>query len=119
MNPIPIYDDTAPIACTIGSDEIAGRVEVVERMRASLERVERTDHGLRLHSPNEPAIEADVRHFADDEKRCCQFWGFAIDATDEHLTLRWEGPPATNDLLDQLYGYFDGDLPLTAITGIL
>ena len=24
---------------------------------------------------------------------CCAFWGFAVNATDDEVTLRWEGPP--------------------------
>jgi hypothetical protein len=35
------------------------------------------------------------------------------------VTLRWDGPPATADLLDQLLGYFRGDQPVTAVTGLL
>ena len=50
MYPIPIYDATAPIACTIGTDEIPGRIALVERLRANVQSVERTADGLsRLH----------------------------------------------------------------------
>jgi hypothetical protein len=42
MTSIPL-DDTAPITCTITSDEIPDRVELVERLRRNLTAVERTD----------------------------------------------------------------------------
>jgi hypothetical protein len=116
---IPIYDASAPITCTIGSDEIPDRIEVIERMRLNLDRIERTDHGLLLQFPDRPEIDADVRRFAVDEKRCCQFWGFAVRASSTGLVLQWDGPPDADELLDRLHAYFEGDAPLTAITGLL
>jgi hypothetical protein len=86
MNTIPIYDGTAPITCTIDSDEIPERIELVERMRQNLERLERTPHGLLLHFPDRPDIQGDLSRFVVGEKRCCQFWGFAVDNTDGDLT---------------------------------
>jgi hypothetical protein len=116
---IPVYDDTAPITCTIGSDEIPERIELVEQVRHNLERIERTQHGLLLHFPNRPDIDADLRRFAVDEKRCCQFWGFEVGTTPDQITLRWDGPPDVADFLDRLHAYFLGDEPLTTITGLL
>jgi hypothetical protein len=116
---VPIYDDTAPITCTIGSDEIPERIELVERVRHNLECIERTQHGLLLHFPNRPDIDADLRRFAVDEKRCCQFWGFEVGTTPDQITLRWDGPPDVADFLDRLHAYFVGDEPLTAVTGLL
>ena len=78
MKSIPLYDATAPIVCIADDDEIPERIDQVERMRDALDHVDRTEHGLLLRFPNEPAVEADVRRFAADEKRCCQFWGFEV-----------------------------------------
>ncbi len=119
MEPIPIYDATEPVACTIGGDDVAERIELIERMRDALERVERTAHGMLLHFPNRADVDADVRRFAVDEKQCCRFWGFAVVVDGDHLTLRWDGPPAADDVLDQLVAYFEGDEPLTGISGLL
>jgi hypothetical protein len=115
----PIYDDTAPITCTIGSDEIPERIELVERMRHNLEGIERTEHGLLLHFPSGADIERDLRRFAVDEKRCCQFWGFSVAVDADELTLRWDGPPDADDLIGRLVAYFEGDQPLTSISGLL
>jgi hypothetical protein len=119
MRSIPLYDATAPIACTADSDEIAERIEVIERMRAVLDRVERTEHGMLLHFPNRPEIDADVRRFAVDEKGCCRFWGFAVTVADDELTLRWDAPPALDEYVDRLLAYFEGDEPITAVSGLL
>lgn len=49
MKPIPIYNATAPIACTIDPTDIPERIALVEGMRTRLALLERTDHGLLLH----------------------------------------------------------------------
>ena len=119
MSSIPIYDATVPIACTASREEIPERIEQVERMRTYLDRLERTPHGLLLHFPNRPDIDADIRRFAIDEKRCCTFWGFEINDKGDQLTLRWDGPPDVDDFFTQLVAFFEGDQPLTAISGLL
>lgn len=119
MDRIPICDDTVPMTCTISGAEVPARIQLVERMREGLDRIERTDHGLLLHFPASPDVEADLVTFTVDEKRCCQFWGFAIDRAEAELALRWDGPPDAQDLLDQLLAYFQGDEELTAVSGLL
>jgi hypothetical protein len=119
LNPMPIYDATAPITCTIGTDEVAGRVELLERLRTNLRWLERTEHGLVLHFDKRPAVEADLRRFAADEKRCCQFWGFAVEQTASEVTLRWDAPPAARDLLARIEAYLVGREPLSAISDLL
>ena len=118
MKLIPIHDNIAPIACTADADEIADRLETIERMHATLDRIERTPHGLLLHFPNRPDVEADIRQFAIDERGCCQFWGFAIATTAESVDLRWDGPPTVDRFLDQLLDYFNGNDP-KAVAGLL
>lgn len=119
MKSIPIYDDTKPISCSIDSDEIPARIELVERMRANLESIARGEHGLLLHFPNRPGVEADLERFTVDEKRCCEFWGFAVQRRPERLTLRWDAPPHAAELVTHLLAYFRGEEPITAIRGLL
>jgi hypothetical protein len=119
LRSIPIYDATAPISCTASSDEIPRRLELVERMRTTLTRIERTEHGMLLHFPNRPEIEADLRRFAVDEKRCCQFWGFEVRSEPAGLTLRWDAPPALDAVIDDLVSALEGDEPITAFSGLL
>lgn len=116
---LPLHDDTAPIACTIDDDEIADRIAIVERMRAAMTSIERTDTGLLLQFPREDAIGADVRRFAIDEKRCCQFWGFAVIEGDHELVLRWDGPPTAGDLLDRLDVLLRSEDPVAIVGGFL
>ena len=119
MNSIPIYDAAARVTCTINQDEVAGRIEVIERMRSNLTRIDDTEHGLLLHFPNRPDVEADLHRFAVDEKRCCEFWGFAVSTASDELTLRWDAPPDARELLAHIAGYLRGDEPITAIGGMI
>jgi hypothetical protein len=116
---LPLYDATAPIACTIGADEVQERIELFERLRIEHVRIDRTEHGVLLHFPARPDIEADLRRFAVAEKRCCGFWGFDIERVGTELTLRWEAPPAAGEVVERLVIYLRGDEPLTALTGLL
>jgi len=115
MRPIPIYDADAPIACTIGAHEVDDRRALVERLRAALGRIERTGDGLLLRFPAADGIEAEVRRFAADEKRCCGFWGFDVGTGAGEVILRWDGPPAAGGTLDELHAYFEGRGPMPAL----
>lgn len=119
MKLIPLYDETAPIACTISDDDKPERIAQIERMRANLARLERTEHGIRLHFPRQADVEADVRQFALDEKRCCQFWGFEVSTEGGNVALRWDGPPNAAELVDRVVAYLEGDAPITEIAGLL
>jgi hypothetical protein len=44
MNSVPLYDATAPFVCTADDDEIPKRIAQVERMRAALDHLDRTEH---------------------------------------------------------------------------
>ena len=116
---LPLYDDAVPIVCTIGDDEKADRIAVVDRMRAAMTSLERTGTGLLLEFPRTTSIEADVRRFAVDEKRCCQFWGFAVVEGDDELVLRWDGPPTAGPLLDTLERVLRSDEAIESIEGLL
>jgi hypothetical protein len=109
VKPIPIYDDTVPVACTASSEELPVRLEVIERLHSARTGVERTEHGLRLRFPDRPDTAAELGAFVVDEKACCQFWGFALSTDDGELVLQWDGPPAIDELMDRLHAYFTGD----------
>jgi hypothetical protein len=117
--PIPIYDATTPIACTIDPTDIPERIRLLERMRTRLDRLERTEHGLLLHFLPNADTDADLRQFAIDERGCCQFWGFDVVSTRDDLTLRWDGPPNTAAILDQVEAFFHGDQPVSEVAALL
>jgi hypothetical protein len=115
---IPIYDETATIACTIANAEIPERIELIERMRAAMTTIDRTPTGLLLQFPDRPDVRADLDAFAIDEKRCCQFWGFEIEDAPAGIGLRWDGPPAVDGLLNRLQEFFSSDGPVAMLEGL-
>lgn len=116
---IPIYDDTVAVTCSISDAEIPVRVELFDRMRNAMISLDRTATGLRLRFADTPDVRADLAAFVIDEKRCCQFWGFEVLHEPDTVVLRWDGPPAADDLLDQLQTYFTTDAPISLIRGLL
>jgi hypothetical protein len=119
MDLIPLYDESQPITCTIGAEEVPDHLELIERMHRSLTAIERTEHGLLLHFPVGDDVAADLREFAVFEKGCCAFWGFDVQHDDDEIRLRWDGPPSIAAYMDTLLGHFEGDQPLTEIPGLL
>jgi hypothetical protein len=111
---IPLYDDTAPIACTITNIEIPERIKLIERMRDAMTSIERTPTGLLLHFADQAGARPDLEAFAVDEKRC-------FDIVDEPhgVALRWDGPPAADALLSQLETFFTTDAPISVLRGLL
>lgn len=116
---IPIHDDTAPITCTAGSEELTSRYAQIERMRDAMTTIERTRFGLLLHFAPTAGTEAELRRFAVEEQGCCRFWGFEVQRGQDDLTLRWDGPPSVDELLDRLYAWFQSGEPMTAGSGLL
>ena len=116
---IPIYDATVPISCTLDRSEVAARIDLIERLRGNLIGLERTEHGMLLHFPLRTDVADDLRRFTVDEKQCCAFWGFDVTEDDRQIALRWDAPPAAADLVIQLVAYFEGDLPISEISGLL
>lgn len=50
-------------------------------------------------------------------KRCCEFWGFAIDRPERRLAVHWDGPPDAQDVVEQVLAYFNRNEALTAVSG--
>lgn len=116
---IPLFDATAPVACTIGEGEIEDRLALLDRLRSALVTLDRSEHGLLLHFPTDPEVIADVQRFAVDEKRCCTFWGFAVDVAAGGATLRWDAPPDAAPLLARIEAFLVGDEPLGDLRSLL
>src|SRR5690349_90997 len=93
---------SAPVMCTIDDGEIPDRIALLERMRASLDDIERTPTGLFLLFPDNVEIRADLATFTVDEKQCCQFWDFAIVDLPHGVGLRWDAPADADPLIDEL-----------------
>jgi hypothetical protein len=115
---IPIYDASAPIVCTLTAGEVQERRQRLGWLRTHLARVDRTEHGMRLHFPAGTEIAAELQRFAHLEEQCCRFWGFVVEAGQAATTLRWDAPPEADGLVDSLLAWFRGD-PGADLSGLL
>lgn len=116
---LPMYDDQAPVVCTISDRDKADHLALFERLRQGATSIERTDTGLLLQFAHTDAMAADVRRFAADEKTCCTFWGFAVVEGDDEIVLRWDGPPTVTSYFELVERALRGDEPLESIEGLL
>jgi hypothetical protein len=106
---IPLYDATTPIVCTLSEGEVQERRALLDWLRTNLVRSERAEHGLLLHFPAGEGVDTRLHHFAAVEEQCCRFWGFDIEHDGSTTTLRWDAPPAADELVARLQAYLDGD----------
>ena len=106
---LPIYDATAPIVCRLDEGQRAERLALITRLRDQLEQVERTEHGMLLHFASDPDLDAEVEHFAQVEKACCGFWGFDVERNGSATILRWDAPPAADELVERLWAWLRGE----------
>lgn len=92
MEPVP---DAAPIACSLGQDDLADRRERWHTLadRAIID-VAPTDYGLRMHFRDEPGVEAELRALAALERDCCAFADWTVLADGKALAIDVRGSSA-------------------------
>jgi hypothetical protein len=99
-------DAIPPVACTLGSSDLAAQVGRWEQLiaRAMTERAE-TGDGLRLSFRPEPGVEEELRRLVAVESECCRWAAWAVDtsAGAPVLDVRSTGPGVAT-----LHGMFRG-----------
>lgn len=96
MTTLSLVDPTADIACTLPINEADGRLMTLEGLVSGrLATAERDGDRLRIRLDREgdPDLDARVKEWAEAEKGCCAFLGFAMDANAEIVTLDISAPP--------------------------
>lgn len=91
-------------ACTLPTAERPLRLAEFDSLFASsARRVDRLPGGgVRIQLVGEPGLWERVSDLAERETRCCTFFTFTIDGTDQELTLDVSVPPERRDILDAL-----------------
>ena len=57
---------------------------------------------IRIERRGRPQLDADVAAWAEAEKACCPFFGFALESEPEAVTLRISVPAGADATLDEL-----------------
>jgi hypothetical protein len=103
MTTLSNIDPTAEIACTLPVAEARGRLTALEDLvgqgRTSTRR-EGDRLRITVERAGDPDLETNVSAWAEAEKRCCAFLGFAIDSDDASVTLDITAPPNAGPTLD-------------------
>lgn len=109
MTTLSQVDPTAQIACTLPINEASGRIDSLQALVGDrLVRIEREPDRLRITIDR--AADADLEHdvlaWAEAEKGCCAFLGFAVEARPQTVALEIAAPPDAGPTLDAIEWMF-------------
>ena len=102
-------DPSAEIACTLPVNEASGRLASLQALVGDrLAGIEREPDRLRISiiRTGDGGLDDDVRAWAEEEKGCCAFLGFAIESHAENVTLEIASPPDAGPTLDAIEWMF-------------
>jgi MerR family copper efflux transcriptional regulator len=94
-------------ACTIDPAGLKQRVDQLDTLARQVQGLRRGGLALELVFPAEAA--QDVQAFMVEESKCCPFFSFEIDDTDQGLRLGIRTPPGGEAMLDALQAAFAGN----------
>jgi len=94
-------------ACTIDPAGLKQRVNQLDSLAPQVQGLRRDGLNLALAFPAQAA--QDVQAFVVEESRCCPFFSFEVDETDQGLRLAIRTPPGGEAMLDALQAAFAGN----------
>jgi hypothetical protein len=103
MTTLSRVDPSAAIACTLPVNQAGDRLNALQAVIGDrLESASRDGNRLRIRidRTGDPDIEAKAMEWAEAEKSCCAFLGFAIDSEPETVTLEIAAPSDAAGSLD-------------------
>lgn len=109
MTTLSQVDPSAKIACTLPINEASGRLDSLQTLVGDrLVGTEREPDRLRItiKRAGDDGLEHEVRAWANEEKGCCAFLGFAIESGPEAVTLEIASPPDAGPTLDAIEWMF-------------
>lgn len=94
---------TAPVACSLASDDQPARVADWQRVLAATTAREPIDGGVRLVFPPDPALAGTIARLAAAEQQCCPFFDFTVELSTAGIVLRARAPEPAQDLIAALF----------------
>ncbi|MEV8287884.1 heavy metal-responsive transcriptional regulator [Streptomyces niveus] len=94
----------APVACTLGGSELAGRTREWRRLVERAESRTEIPDGLLLSFPATPDLAGRLAALAAAEQDCCSFYDFTLRLSPTTLELTVRAPEAAAPLLAELFG---------------
>jgi hypothetical protein len=105
MQTLSMVDPTAEVACTLPINEADDRLKVLEALVSGrLASAQRDGDKLRicLSRDGDAELDARVTEWAEAEKGCCAFLGFALESDAETVVLDITAPPEAAPTLDAI-----------------
>lgn len=105
MTTLSQVDSTADIACTLPINEARDRLgELQSLVGGHLDHVSRAGDRLRIRvlRADRGDLEADFAAWAEEEKGCCAFLGFAVESERDTVTLEIAAPAGAEPTLEAI-----------------
>ena len=102
-------DPHADVACTLPINEAGDRLDALQALVGDrLASAERDGDRLtiRINRAGDDSLEGQVTEWAEAEKGCCGFLGFAVESDADVVTLDIAAPPAATSTLDTIAWMF-------------
>lgn len=99
----PATAEPSPIACTLGAQSMAGRLEDWQTLLAHVGQRESTDAGVRLTFMSTVPL-ADLVALTIAEQDCCNFFNFAITIDARGVALEVRAPDEALPIVHSLFG---------------
>ncbi|HEY3139680.1 MAG TPA: heavy metal-responsive transcriptional regulator [Acidimicrobiales bacterium] len=95
--------DSPAIACTLGRDDVATRIDEWRALLAQVRERTPVDDGIRLAFGPDTSVES-VARLAAAEQDCCRFFSFALTVDQRGVALEVRAPADGQDVLQNLFG---------------
>lgn len=103
MTTLSQIDPSAEIACTLPVNEVGGRLNLLQGVIGDhLESAQRDGDRLRIRidRAGDADLQTKVTEWAEAEKGCCAFLGFAVESEPKTVTLEIAAPSNAAGTLD-------------------
>src|SRR5689334_13660361 len=103
--PIKSENNNPPIACTLSSEDLAQRRQVIHQLFEKAAERRELEDGFEFAFPSSEAILAHVVDFVSFERKCCPFLSFEIvlQVGDGPIHLRLRGREGAKEAIRQIF----------------
>lgn len=97
--------DQAPIACTLGADDLRARLERIAQL-ARHHLLAQRQEGATLHLLHAAAAASELRSIVDLERECCAFLAFELSERNKAVELTITAPTEAGEFAGLLFEHF-------------
>lgn len=88
MDGAPQNTTGLPVACTLAAADLAAQASRWKRLAArAMEKLIKTEDGVRVSFGAHAGVEAELRALADIEAQCCSWARWSVESAEDHVTL--------------------------------